>query len=65
MLLGGPPFGENVLLWWNFVGRSRDEMTGFTAEWNGSEDGGVFGRVVGFDGPRLAAPVVPALKVAG
>ena len=53
------------MLWWNFVGRSREEMDEFTAEWNGSEDGGVFGRVTGFDGPRLAAPVVPALKVAG
>ncbi|OWQ86862.1 hypothetical protein CDN99_19320 [Roseateles aquatilis] len=62
LLLGGPPFGESVLLWWNFVGRSREEMNVYAEEWNGREDGGRFGEVHGFDGPRLKAPVVPPLK---
>ncbi|UXH77846.1 pirin family protein [Roseateles amylovorans] len=65
LLLGGPPFPENVLLWWNFVGRSRAEMDGYAAEWNGREDGGVFGQVRGYEGPRLMAPVVPPLKTPG
>ncbi|WP_343630077.1 pirin family protein [Roseateles sp.] len=62
LLLGGPPFGEPVLLFWNFVGRSREEMLVYAEEWNASEDGGRFGAVHGFDGPRLKAPVVPPLK---
>ncbi|SEK67780.1 hypothetical protein SAMN05216359_102643 [Roseateles sp. YR242] len=62
LLLGGPPFNEPVLLWWNFVGRTREEMNGYAAEWNQHEDGGVFGRVQGYNGPRLLAPPVPPLK---
>ena len=62
LLLGGPPFEEPVLLFWNFVGRSREEMQAYAEEWNAREDGGRFGAVRGFDGPRLLAPVVPPLK---
>lgn len=62
LLLGGPPFGEPVLLFWNFVGRTREEMQVYAEEWNSREDGGRFGEVHGFDGPRLLAPVVPPLK---
>lgn len=65
LLLGGPPFGENVLLWWNFVGRSSEEIQGFAAEWNAREDGGVFGQVRGFDGPRLPAPDASRLRLRG
>ena len=26
LLLGGEPFGERILLWWNFVARTQQEM---------------------------------------
>ena len=26
LLLGGPPLGERIVMWWNFVGRSHDEV---------------------------------------
>ncbi len=26
LLLGGPPFGEAIVMWWNFVGRSHEEV---------------------------------------
>ena len=26
VLLGGPPFGEQIVMWWNFVGRSHDAL---------------------------------------
>ena len=29
LLLGGPPFGEQIVMWWNFVGRSHDEIVAF------------------------------------
>jgi redox-sensitive bicupin YhaK (pirin superfamily) len=53
LLIGGVPFGEPVLLWWNFVARSQEELARATADWNA---GRAFGEVRGYDGPRLAAP---------
>jgi len=55
--LGGAPFGEDVLLWWNFVGRSTEEMAAARQEWEGSDGRGRrFGEVRGYDGPRLVSP---------
>ena len=53
-LLGGAPFGEDVLLWWNFVGRSTEEMAAARQEWE--SQGRRFGEVRGYDGPRLVSP---------
>ncbi len=33
LLLGGPPFGESIVMWWNFVGRTHDEIVAFREEW--------------------------------
>ncbi|MFL6065722.1 MAG: pirin family protein [Friedmanniella sp.] len=33
MLLGGQPFEEEIVMWWNFVGRSHAEVAGYRAEW--------------------------------
>ncbi|MFC5731117.1 MULTISPECIES: pirin family protein [Nocardioides] len=33
LVLGGPPFGESIVMWWNFVGRSHEEVAGYRAEW--------------------------------
>jgi redox-sensitive bicupin YhaK (pirin superfamily) len=33
LLLGGPPFGEPIVMWWNFVGRSHDEIVAYRTEW--------------------------------
>lgn len=33
LLLGGPPFGEPIVMWWNFVGRTHDEVAGFREDW--------------------------------
>jgi quercetin 2,3-dioxygenase len=51
MLLGGEPFPEPVLMWWNFVARSRDEIDAAYASWRDQDDR--FGRV------RSALPVIP------
>ena len=29
VLLGGEPFGEQIVMWWNFVGRSHEEVVAF------------------------------------
>ena len=33
LLLGGAPFGETILMWWNFVARTRDEVDAAVADW--------------------------------
>lgn len=60
LLLGGEPFAETVLLWWNFVGRSVDDIARATDDWNA---GRAFGEVLGSPSPRLAAPDLTGLKL--
>ena len=43
LLLGGEPFPEEILMWWNFVARTRDEMERARADWAAGSDR--FGRV--------------------
>jgi redox-sensitive bicupin YhaK (pirin superfamily) len=61
LLLGGEPWAEPPLLWWNFVGREPAEMQAWAQDW-AREDGGRFGVVKGYPGPRIAVPPVPALR---
>jgi hypothetical protein len=62
LLLGGTPFEEEITMWWNFVGRSHEEIVEYRAAWQReigsdigleaghdagtSDDGGRFGPVV-------------------
>jgi redox-sensitive bicupin YhaK (pirin superfamily) len=43
LLLGGVPFPEPILMWWNFVGRTREEVSEARRQW--SADDGRFGHV--------------------
>jgi redox-sensitive bicupin YhaK (pirin superfamily) len=61
LLLGGEPWSQPPLLWWNFVGREPAEMHVWAADW-ARADGGRFGEVKGYVGPRIAVPPVPALR---
>ncbi|WP_329158556.1 pirin family protein [Streptomyces sp. NBC_01717] len=64
MLLGGEPFEEEIVMWWNFIGRSHEEIEEARRGWMESSR---FGEVKGYDGDRLAAPALPpvALKPRG
>ncbi len=53
MLLGGPPFTERILMWWNFVARTPEEIAQFRDDW---EQGRRFGEVTSYQGARLVAP---------
>ncbi|UMG93799.1 pirin family protein [Nocardioides sp. TF02-7] len=33
LVIGGPPFGEAIVMWWNFVGRTHEEVVGYREEW--------------------------------
>lgn len=57
VLVGGEPFREEILMWWNFVGRRRPELTEACTDWNAQA--GYFGAVRGYDGARLSAPMPP------
>jgi redox-sensitive bicupin YhaK (pirin superfamily) len=59
LLLGGTPFEEDLLMWWNFVGRDHDEIEQAREDW---EAGRRFG-VVDHPAPRLAAPALPTTRL--
>jgi hypothetical protein len=60
MLLGGEPFEEELVMWWNFVGRSHEEIVAFRADWQAERS---FGEVHGYAGDRLPAPPLPATRL--
>ena len=40
LLLGGEPFAEEIVMWWNFIGRSHDEVAGFRRQWERARPNG-------------------------
>ena len=52
VLLGGEPFEDPIVMWWNFVARSRDEIDAAYASWRDQDDR--FGSV------RSTLPRIPA-----
>ena len=53
LLIGGPPFGETILMWWNFVARTPEELAQARADWEARQR---FGEVAAYRGARLDAP---------
>ena len=60
LIIGGEPFGEDILLWWNFVARTQEELAAATEDWNA---GRRFGQVTGTDLPHLVAPDLAGLRL--
>jgi redox-sensitive bicupin YhaK (pirin superfamily) len=76
LLIGGPPFGEEIVMWWNFVARDHAEIEQARADWmaqitdnNGTlQDSqeiydGRFGIVEGDHLPPIPAPVMPNARL--
>ena len=62
LLVGGAPFGEPVLLWWNFVGRTQADMAAALRDWN--EGGARFGTVrAGSPAAPLQAPSLEGVRL--
>ena len=62
LLLGGVPFGEEIVMWWNFVARSDEEIVAARDRWGGAG----FGEVPGAGDPLKAPPLPPGrLKPGG
>ncbi|MFJ1784734.1 pirin family protein [Streptomyces anulatus] len=60
MLLGGEPFEEELVMFWNWIGRSHEEIVQAREDWmNGTR----FGEVKGYDGLPIPAPELPATQL--
>ncbi|MFE7810824.1 pirin family protein [Streptomyces sp. NPDC057433] len=62
VLIGGPPFGEEIVMWWNFVGRSHEDMVKAREDWEALS--GRFGVLEDFPGGPLPAPALPNAAIA-
>lgn len=63
LLLGGTPFTEELVMWWNFIGRSHDDIVDYRQRWEDGDD--QFGSVHGYRGAlaRLPAPPLPTTRL--
>ena len=61
LLLGGEPFDERLVMWWNFVARDHDEIVQMRADSESRTPR--FGEVHGYDGPPLPAPPMPLTRL--
>ncbi len=59
-LLGGEPFEEDLVMWWNFAARTHDEIAAAREDWEAASDR--FGVVVGHD-QRIPAPPLPPVHL--
>jgi len=71
IVLGGLPLNEEILMWWNFVGRSHEEVVEYRRQWQaeiaafaaGEPPSTVFGRVENYPGNPLPAPEMPGVRL--
>ncbi len=71
LLIGGEPFAEDLLMWWNFVARSQAEIEAARADWEAAA--GIasarfpvvagHGPAAGAEAGRIPAPPLPAVKL--
>jgi redox-sensitive bicupin YhaK (pirin superfamily) len=62
LLLGGEPFGEKILMWWNFIGRTHEDIAQARLDWNSSLES----RFPNFEdsiGGRIPAPDLPNVSL--
>lgn len=66
ILVGGEPFGETILMWWNFVARTAEEIAEARNLWEDLDSSGeIFGKVPGYRGARLQAPAFSGRPIRG
>lgn len=61
LVLGGEPLEEQLLMWWNFVARTHDEIVAAREAYQGGD--ARFGPVVGDSRPFIPAPVMPGIRL--
>lgn len=77
VLIGGLPFEEDVIMWWNFMGRTHEdivrardgwmaqiaELDGGATGYAAGAEGRLFGQVRGYPSGPLRAPALPDLRL--
>ncbi|MEY3908198.1 MAG: hypothetical protein RLZZ90_105 [Actinomycetota bacterium] len=66
LLLGGEPFDEKIVMWWNFIGRTHADIVAAREQWNAHEtvpQGGRFGQFADNIGGWLPAPELPSVTL--
>ncbi|MEN9740764.1 MAG: hypothetical protein RLZ72_1030 [Actinomycetota bacterium] len=61
ILLGGSPFTEKLVMWWNFVERSHSEIRDVREAWNNGDER--FGSFTDRVGGRIPAPDLPSVTL--
>jgi Pirin-related protein len=66
-LLGGEPFEADIVMWWNFVARSHEEIVAARDAWEADADPATttrrFGHVIGHGAERIPAPPLPGVRL--
>lgn len=60
-MIGGKPLEEDLVMWWNFVGRNHDEVADARAQWEAGSSR--FGTVAGHGDTRIPAPPLPGVRL--
>lgn len=68
ILIGGEPFGEKLVMWWNFIARSHEEIVAMRSEWNElshreGEQIDSFGQFADDIGGWIPAPDMPKVNL--
>jgi len=63
LLLGGARFEHDLVMWWNFVGRTHADIAEARASWASDSSAERFGTVAGHDGVRIPAPDLPNVRL--
>jgi alkanesulfonate monooxygenase SsuD/methylene tetrahydromethanopterin reductase-like flavin-dependent oxidoreductase (luciferase family) len=66
LLLGGEPFAEEIVMWWNFIGRTHEEVAAFREQWDqraGAAGTERFPPVVTRDERVMEAPAMPTVPL--
>lgn len=62
ILLGGIPFSEKIVMWWNFIGRSHEEIVQMRQAWQDRSNG--FNEFADNIGGFIPVPQMPSLRLA-
>lgn len=61
MLIGGEPLEDELVMWWNFIGRTHEDIEQARADWEAAA--ARFGHVDGHDGQVIPAPPLPHTRL--
>jgi redox-sensitive bicupin YhaK (pirin superfamily) len=66
LVLGGEPLGERIVMWWNFIARSHEEIVAFREQWQRERAGAEsvqYGEFPEQWADTLPAPVLPNIRL--